>query len=205
MSGGPSDIAQDEELEKTYRELKEKTSKFIKPKLRSPQNPKNREAALELMREWTGYSNMRFGYFEGPNASVANRSILMLGKWIEGEIKYDSLKEFLTKKSQDVHHNYFAVGGHGNLMNPLDGIIESALEKKFGEVVHSFDMTVLSDGKIDFRKLSCAACPKVRNCSMSDCCNCYNNGEYRQVQKDKERDKSALSLIAKKYGLKLRV
>ncbi len=203
MSDGFSDTEQDGKIGAAFGSLVESEKNFLSERKRVPKN--SRAEAVSLMRGWEDYAMMRGGLHYSSNTGAARRHILNLGRWLEGAISYDLLRERLDE-GEDVEriHIYFAVGGHGNMMKNINDFVGAALIKKFGERADSFRMIITGDGKIDFERASCGSCPEAkRNCGIRERCNCYDAGGYEEVAAEKERDRRDYMKIAREYDLNL--
>ncbi|MDP1695380.1 MAG: hypothetical protein Q8L29_00500 [archaeon] len=201
MSDALNDLCQDDKIREAFDKLIKKEEKFLSEK----RNPKNSKTdVISLMKDWEEYAYMRRGYFTSTSMNTSGRHIVGLGRWLEGRISYGELKENLNEKEdENSMHTYFAVGGHGQMMNNMGEFISTALRKKFGDRLDSFVMKICEDGKIDFEKVSCKICPiaKESHCGIKENCNCYNAEEYKEIVAQKEKDTGYLRRIFTEYNL----
>jgi hypothetical protein len=186
MGDANTHIRYDGDIDEAERELHKKEVELLK-RFTTP-TVAGKKAAQALIKSWAEYSGMRSGYNTSPSKGLARRHVLALSRWTTGSLDYEGLEKALLPDTEEEHF-YFAVGGHGRLMNDPENIIKKALAQKFNRVPHSFNIRIKKNGDLELKALTCKDCPVAGYCGMSDRCNGYVESEYSKAEKRRAADK----------------
>jgi hypothetical protein len=187
MTDALSAIERDRQISEAERSLFEAEKEFLRRFGKPTKTAKLR--AEEIMKNWIRYTHMGSGYSGSPSKGLAKRHVLALNRWSNAKISSDELQAELVPL-EDKSYHYFAVGGHGRIMNDPERIITLALKRKYGgETPHSFNAIVDQEGNITLEALTCKDCPMAAPCSISNRCNGYQKSEYTQAEVKRIKDR----------------